>query len=164
LLFSITHPLISTSQRTCQDTAQLPNLTINHLPDELLLVIFDSYRQGIDSYDHQWRRKYVWFNLTHVCRKWCAVMFASSSRLDLITVGPKKPGHIKTILSGHLPILIDYKCMHEDLTGSALWRMRATFRHHDRVRKITFAGTGTWIDEFIRATNDSFAREPFPSF
>jgi hypothetical protein len=90
---------------------------INHLPDELLLEIFDSYRQGIDPHNHQWKKNHTWINLTHVCRKWCAVMFASSSRLDLITVGPKKPGHIKTILSGHLPILIDYKCMHEDLTG-----------------------------------------------
>ena len=89
----------STSQRTCQDTEQSPNLTINHLPDEMLLEIFDSYRQITDQYDHQWRKKHVWFNLTHVCRKWRAIMFASSSRLDLgITVGPQKPGHIKTIL------------------------------------------------------------------
>jgi hypothetical protein len=54
-------------------------------------------------------------------------MFASSSRLDLgITVGPQKPGHIKTTLSSPLPIFIEYKCLsYGDITGSALWRMRA---------------------------------------
>jgi hypothetical protein len=57
-----------------------------------------------------------------------------------ITVGLKKPGHIKTILSGHWPIFIDYECMFIDITGSALWRMRATLKHQDRVRKIAFEG------------------------
>jgi hypothetical protein len=118
-------------------------LTINNLPGEVLLEIFASYRQGIDPYDSQWRKKYAWFNLAHVCRKWRAVMFASSSRLDLnIIVGPEKPGHIKTILSGHLPILIDYLRLYRpgDMTDSALWRMRAALRHRDRVREISFRG------------------------
>jgi hypothetical protein len=57
-------------------------------------------------------------------------MFASSSRLDLksnIIVGPKKPSHIKTILSGHFPILSDYWSLYRpwDITGSVIWRMRA---------------------------------------
>jgi hypothetical protein len=84
-------------------------------------------------------------------------MFASFSRLDLgITVGPKRPEQIKTILSGYLLILVNYQCMDKDITGSALWRMRATLRHHDRVRRITFTGTAAWINEFIRATNCPF--------
>jgi hypothetical protein len=143
---------------TCHDTEQSPNLTINHLPDEVLLEIFDSYRQGIGHYDRRWKKKYVWFNLTHVCRKWRAVMFASSSRLDLgITVGPKKPGHIKTILSGHLPILINYNRMHREITGSALWRMRAALKQHrDRVREINFGGTRANFDKFFELTNCPF--------
>jgi hypothetical protein len=131
-------------------------LTINDLLDEVLLDIFDFYRQGVDSYD-QWREKYVWFNLTHVCRRWRAVIFASSLRLDLgITVGPTKPKDIETILAGPLPILIDYKCMYEEMTSSALWRMRAALKHHDRVRGISFRGTSVWSNEFFRATNHSF--------
>jgi hypothetical protein len=114
---------------------------INHLPDEVLLEIFDSYQQTIDPYGHQWRNKYVWLNLAHMCRRWHAVMFVSSCHLDLnIIVGPKKLGNIKTILSGHLPILIDYSCLHRprDITGSALWHMRATLRHCNRMREISF--------------------------
>ena len=127
------------SQGTRPDAEWSPNLTINNLPDEVLLVIFDLYRQGVDSYDHQWREKYVWFNLTHVSRRWRAVVFASLSRLDLgITVGPIKPDNIETILSSQLPILIDYKCMYQDMSSSALWRMRASLEQRDRVRGITF--------------------------
>src|SRR6267154_6383359 len=116
------------------DAERSPNLAINHrLPDEVLLEVFDSYRQSISFYSHYWREKYAWFNLAHVCRRWRAVMFASSSRLDLIIiVGPEKPGHIKTILSGPLPILIDYSHLYGppvEITGSALWRLRAALRH-----------------------------------
>ena len=145
-----------TSQGTRQDT-ESPNLTINHLPDEVLLVIFDFYRQGVDSYDHQWREKYVWFNLTHVSRRWRAVVFASSSRLDLgITVGPIKPVHIETILSNPLPIFIKYKCMYQDMSSSAIWRMRAALEQRDRVREICFEGSIGHFDEFFMATNCNF--------
>jgi hypothetical protein len=66
-------------------------------------------------------------------------MFASSSRLDLnVVVGPVKPRHIKTILSGHWPILIDYSQSFapSDITGSAVWRMHAVLKRRDRVRDL----------------------------
>ena len=133
-------------------------MTFNHLPDELLLEIFDSYRQRIG---YKWRKKYVWFNLAHVSKKWRAVMFTSSSRLDLgIIVGPKKPAHIKTLLSGPWPILLDFNFtrIFDNVTGSAIWRMRAALEHHpDRVRKISFEGSGANLYKFFKAAN-----RPFP--
>jgi hypothetical protein len=107
-------------------------------------------------------------------------MFASVTRLDLgITVGPEKPGHIKTILSGPLPIFLDFRCIYhpihdreEDtagdivdidaiptgITGSALWRMRAVLKHHpDRVRDITFEGEWTRFNKFFKMTNCAFS-------
>ena len=100
----------------------------------------------------------MWFNLAHVCRNWRAVMFASASRLDLgIAVGPEKPGHIKTILSSPLPIYIDYQCECREMTDSALWRMRVVLQHHhDRVRRISLAGSTAWYDKFVNATNYPF--------
>ena len=132
-------------------------MTIDHLPDEVLLEIFDSYRQTIDQYDYsyQWKKNYVWLNLAHVCKRWRDVMIASSSRLDLdITVGPQKPGHIKTFLSIPLPIFVCYNCYYGygDITGSALWRMRAALRHRDRVREISFQGSKASFNDFFRAT------------
>jgi F-box-like len=142
-----------------QSPANLTN--INRLPDEVLLEIFDLYRQSIiNQYDYQWRKKYGWFNLAHVCRRWHAAMFASTSRLDLnIVVGPEKPSHIKTILSGHLPILIDYSDPYGPsgiITASALWRMHAALRHRNRVREISFGGYGVTFKKFIKATNYHF--------
>jgi hypothetical protein len=132
-------------------------LTINHLPDEVLLEIFDSYRQSIDPYDHQWRKNHVWLNLAHVSRKWRAIVFASSFRLDLgITVGPENPDHIKTVLSSPLPIFIDYKKVYGYITGSARWRMRAALRHHDRVREIVFEGSRANFDGFFKETKCAF--------
>jgi hypothetical protein len=84
-------------------------------------------------------------------------MLASSSRLDLgITVGPEKPDHIKTILSGLMPIFIDYRDFYGDVTASALWRMRATLRHHDRVREIAFEGSSANCDKFFKGTKGAF--------
>ena len=139
-------------------------MTVNNLPDEVILEIFDYYRRSINSYDHQWRENYAWFNLAHVCRKWRAVTFASATRLDLgITVGPTKPAHIKTILSGPFPIHLDYELVPEDgnITHSSIWRMRTVLRLRDRVRGIAFAGGASKaslnnLNKFFKATNCSF--------
>lgn len=87
-------------------------------------------------------------------------MFASSSRIDVnVVVGPVKPGHIKSVLSSHLPILINYQHLGEvkDTIGS-LWRMCAALKRRDRVREIaiTFGWRGIIFKQFIRATNFHF--------
>jgi hypothetical protein len=133
---------------------------INHLPDEVLLEIFDSHRQGIGYfYYQQWKIKYGWFNLTHVCRKWRAVMLASSFRLDLgiaVRYEDSERGRIKTILSSPWPIFIRFGCMARKITGSALWSLRTAVEHRDRVREITFGGARAWFDEFFKATQFPF--------
>ena len=131
-------------------------MTINsNIPDEVLLEIFDSYREDIDPYD-QWRKQHVWIYLTHVCRRWRAVMLASSSRLDLgITIGPQKPGHIKTILSGPLPIFVIYESMFGNIR-SARWRMLAALKHRDRVREISFQRMNAKFDKFFKETQCAF--------
>jgi hypothetical protein len=130
----------------------------------VLLEIFDFYRQGIYSYDREWKKSNVWWwtCLAHVCRKWRAVMLASPLRLDFaITVGPTRPDNIETILSGTLPIRIRYKIgpwRFRTPSGSPLWRLRDTLKHHDRVREISFEVLGAWWDEFFKETN-----RPFPA-
>jgi hypothetical protein len=124
----------------------------------VLLEIFDFYRQGIHLYYHQWRKSHVWIDLAQVCRKWRAVLFASYSRLDLgATMGPMRPLHIKTILSGPLPIFIDYRLKTREITGSPHWRLRNTLKHRDRVREIAFQGcSSTDFDKFFKETNCAF--------
>ena len=157
----MSHRLISTSQGTSQDTLTLAecqcssNLTINHLPDEVLLEIFDSFKVLIDS--GYWCTKFLHFILTHVCRRWRTIIFASTSRLGLhITVGPGRPRHLRTILSGPLPIFIGYNVKDFTVTKSSLWRLRSALKKHDRVRGISFKGSSAWFDEFFSATNCTF--------
>src|SRR5258708_15344702 len=47
-----------------------------------------------------------------------------------------------------------------DVTGSALWRMRATLREHDRVREVSFEGKNGSFEIFIKATGST--RLSFP--
>jgi hypothetical protein len=86
-------------------------------------------------------------------------MFASSFRLDInVIVGPVKPDQIKTILSGRLPILIDYSQLYgpSGTNRTAVWRMRAALGRRDRVRGISFGGYGVMFKKFIKATNYHF--------
>ncbi len=130
---------------------QLPNSQIKNLPDELLLEIFDLYREDVNH--DLWMDEYVWLRLAHVCRKWRTVMFTSPSRLGLcIPVGPQKPDHIQKVLSGPFPILVHYKRTRGDISGSALWRLRALLKHPDRLRGITFEGTSTGFHKFFSLT------------
>lgn len=104
-----------------------------------------------------WRKKYLWFNLTHVCRRWRAVVFASASRLDLtITLGPQGPDDIEKTLPGPLQILVNYRCKDVPVTDSALRRLRSALEHRDRVREIYSCGPTVWFDVFFEATKCSF--------
>ena len=147
-------PLTFDSESTSQDAEQSPNSMINRLPHELLLVIFDSYRQITDATDAcLWKDNHGWFNLSHVCRKWRAVMFASSSRLQLgISVKPYNLGDIdlKMVLSDPLPIIINFMNTYRDISGSNLQRMRTALeRHRGRVRGIAFRGESVQFDKYF---------------
>ena len=148
----MTDTLIFPSESTCQDGERFSNFTINHLPDELLLEIFDSCRQGISPCEFLWKEKHGWFSMAHVCRKWRAIMFASSSRLDLgISVRLQKLGEIKTVLSDPLPISIKFGTIHTKPTGGDKRRMRAALKQYRaRVREIFFNGGSAWFDKYFK--------------
>ena len=124
----------------------MPKLTINHLPDELLVEIFDlnrDLRDNKQNYQHMWSAD--WFKLIHVCKRWRAVVFASSSRLDLcFLLTPRNGGHMKTIMSRHfppLPIIINFPYKY---TAKDMGRVVAALKRPDRIRGIAFTGsTGT---------------------
>ena len=60
-----------------------PRMTIDALPDDVLLEIFELYlgKDVLDSFgDHNYDG---WQTLVHVCRRWRCIVFASPRRLDL---------------------------------------------------------------------------------
>jgi len=69
--------------RTTPDRYDVGQVTIDTLPDNVLLEIFDFYR-GEDMVFSElgWR----WRKLAHVCRRWRSVIFASPQRLELRVV------------------------------------------------------------------------------
>ncbi|KAH9990655.1 hypothetical protein BJV74DRAFT_987792 [Russula compacta] len=146
------------------------NLIIDDIPDEVLLEIFDSYRQFFreghrDQSD--WNRRPKWFKLVHVCKRWRRIVFASSTRLDLcLVIAPNNPGNMKTIFSPRippLPIALDYRlrgsfASYRCSNTKDLRRVLAALKRRDRVRGITFSGTVRDFGKFFNATN-----YPFPA-
>jgi hypothetical protein len=134
----------------------LPELTINRIPDELLVEIVDFYRQH-NVHNYQW-----WFKLIHVCKRWRAVIFASFFRLGLCFVlKPKMGGHMKTIMSRHfppLPIQIKYDKRDQNLTPKDMSRVLAALKRPDRIRGISFTGNSDNIGKLFKAT-----KCPFPA-
>ena len=55
-------------------------ISIDILPDEVILGIFYSYLLGYRSID---KRQNAWHPLVHVCRRWRAIVFGSPHHLDL---------------------------------------------------------------------------------
>ncbi|KAH9990636.1 hypothetical protein BJV74DRAFT_421172 [Russula compacta] len=143
-----------------------PNLIIDNLPDEVLLDIFDSYRQHFTHDQSLWNTKHKWFKLMHVCRRWRCIVFASSTRLDLcLFVSNSNPGNMNTIFSPHLsplPIAINHDCpplgVTSHMKGKEIGCMLAVLKRcGDRVRGITFSGSAPDFDKLFEAT-----KHPFP--
>ena len=61
-------------------------MTINNLPEDALLEIFDAYRQDMEllpRYEIIWNSNDGWFKLTHVCRRWRRLVHLSPTRLHV---------------------------------------------------------------------------------
>ena len=56
---------------------------IGTAPDEVLLDIFDFYRQDVMCSPYSWAGNWRWHTLVHVCRRWRHIVLTSSGRLDL---------------------------------------------------------------------------------
>jgi F-box-like len=163
---TVSLPLTSSKRQDASyDTKRSPKLTIDDLPDELLVEIFDLYRRAnVGLSDYQlWSIKLEWFNLIHVCKRWRTVMFESSSRLDLyFLLKPRMRGNLNTIMSRHsppLPIDIDYEYSPvQVLKPKDMGRMVAALKRPDRIRRIALSGKDEHLAKLFKAT-----KCPFPA-
>ena len=83
-----------------------PLVTIDTLPDDVLLEVFDHYRKL--RADH-WACLQGWYKLAHTCRRWRQLVFASSLRLILqlrCTFGTPVTDMINH--SPPFPLILDY--------------------------------------------------------
>jgi hypothetical protein len=118
-----------------------PRTTIRSIPNEVLLEIFDSFRQSFQregDYERAWNSNDGWFKLAHVCREWRQLVLTSPSRL-----------HIRLLFTRHrsgraiairrlppLPIVVDYRS--GAWTVKTQLRMISALSYPDRVCGITF--------------------------
>jgi len=156
--------LFSYSHNGPNDHQLSPRATICSIPSEVLLEIFDSFRQSFQrggDYERVWNSNKGWFKLAHVCREWRQVVLTSPSRL-----------HIRLLFTEHrsgraiairrlppLPIVVDYR-FGARLAQTQL-RMISALAYPDRVCGITFnmsPGQSEHSSELLAAMN-----QPFPS-
>ncbi|KAI0285565.1 hypothetical protein BC826DRAFT_1179044 [Russula brevipes] len=110
--------------------------TIDDLPDDALLGIFDFYLD--DKSPNNIYSADKWHTLVHVCRWWRSVVFSSPRRLDLrlLCTGGRS---VRVMLDiwPTLPIQIEY---HHDWSRMKLDSIIAALEYPDRVRHISIIG------------------------
>jgi F-box-like len=133
-------------------------LTINDFPEEVLLDIFDSYREKfyVSNYARDWSRANGWFKLAHVCQKWRRIVLTSTSRLDLqlyLTVY----NYVNAVMMRRLPPLpIVLDCSMGARTTRDHARIVHALKYCDRIREIAFIGSGPGLNKILKATKRSF--------
>jgi hypothetical protein len=124
-------------------------LSINILPDDVLLEIFGHYvilSQHVDA----------WHELVHVCQRWRYVVFNSPRRLDLrLRCTDRTPVTNMLDIWPALPIEIFY---HSPLPDSGVNNIISALQQHNRVCTIDIWGvSNSLLKEFAAM------QEPFPA-
>jgi hypothetical protein len=130
-------------------------LSINVLPDEVLLTIFDCCAGG-ESEDKLTKNEIeAWQSLAHVCRRWRGVVFESPRRLNLrLVCTSRTPVREMLDVWPAFPLLIqDRVCPAEGVDNIV-----AVLERNDRVDKIElFDVSSTLLEKGLAAL-----QEPFP--
>ena len=107
-------------------------ITINELPENILLEIFDFYRKN--SFD---TRLWKWHLLAHVCRRWRQIVFSSPLRLNLRILCTSRTSVENLSIWPTFPIDIEYN-FGGDINPSGQDNVVAALKHPDRVCGVSF--------------------------
>ena len=137
---------------TIANWCDIGRMTIDILPDDILLVIFDHYVAEADD-DGKYEG---WQMLVHVCQNWRYVVFQSPLRLDLrILCSAETPVREKLTLLPQLPIIIAQssffstsKCGEDNII--------AALGHNDRICKIALAIPSSLLERVFAAMQKTF--------
>jgi hypothetical protein len=115
-------------------------VTIDVLPDDVLLEIFDSYRED-EIHRSYLKCNWKWTTLAHVCRRWRGIIFVSPQRLHLrISCNPMTPVKASLDVWPPFPIAIicsvlhvmHYKLQRYEIEGNII----AALKYRDRISDI----------------------------
>jgi hypothetical protein len=153
---------------TCVDRSVLgqPGVTIDMLPDDVLLEIFDFYKWvrqlgtillvSCRYVPCQWR----WQNLAHVCRRWRHIILASPRRLDLrVFCIPSTPTRNLPNIWPSFPISINAHFRIFSWSAEAEENIIAALGQRDHISEISLSGlTGPMMERFA-----AVMEEPLPA-
>ena len=131
--------------------------TIDMLSDDVLLEIFDSYREILVWYKVGW----PWHLLVHVCQRWRQVIFTSPHRLNLqllCTFGT--PVRKNLGIWPPFPVLVNYYpyfVTHPGFTPNDEDNAVAALEHHNRVYSVNLELTSPQLGRMVTAM-----QEPYP--
>ena len=137
------YPAISVD---CCDVGQA-QLTIDTLPDDALLYVFDFYLAQASEVE-------AWHTLVHVCRRWRNLVFGSPRRLN-VRIACTTESPVKEMLGvlPALPIVISGSC--KSLTNFD--NVKTALEHHDRVCQIKLFFIVCELEDIIAPL-----QKPFP--
>ncbi|KAH9172871.1 hypothetical protein EDB89DRAFT_2242611 [Lactarius sanguifluus] len=129
--------------------------TIDTLPDDVLLEIFDFYRSQSYTYHPSiWK----WHILVYVCQRWRHIIFASPHRLNLrILCTHNTPVRKNVGVWPIFPIVIDYRHAWSGITPSDEDNVIAALEQPGRVCSLRLVVTGSQLGKMA-----TVMQEPFP--
>ena len=127
---------------------------VNALPDDVLLFIFDHYRQSTVGAHSSWCQ--IWCTLAHVCKRWKELILASSRRLDVqlrCTFGTYAEDLIA--YSPALPLVLDYQSRHDEKwTYADMDSVIVALNQLHRAREIALSAPASMLAKLTAAMAD----------
>jgi hypothetical protein len=142
----VQHPAMTVDCRDVNHAGQT-QMTIDTLPDDALLYVFDFYVAQAPKVE-------AWHTLGHVCRRWRILLFGSPRRLNL-QIACTNGTRVKEKLGvwQDLPIVISRSCG----SPTDLDNIKAALEHHARVCKIKLLPVVCHLEDIV-----SSLQKPFP--
>ena len=131
-----------------------PRVTIDALPDNVLIDIFDFYNREDPYLLFYGPKLWWWHRLVHVCQRWRSLVFGSPLRLDLhLRCTWKTP--VREMLDVWPPLPIEIQLYDSHDADNII----AALKHRDRVRGISILNPTSPQLEGLA----SMLQEPFPA-
>jgi F-box-like len=131
-------------------------ITIEILPDDILLEVFDFYRLHAErvSRGGPWK----WQCLAHVCRRWRYILSTSPRRLNLRII-LKSRAHMKSIIDSwpEFPIVIRYRGpKSQKMKTKGVNNIIDALHYPDRICEVDLVATSSVLGSLIRLLEKSF--------
>ena len=142
-----------------ENSKYFPLTSINTLPNEVLLEVFDQYRSvtaGKRTGSQGW-----WYTLVHICRRWRQLVFASSVRLNLqlrCTFGT--PVDDMICHSPPFPLVLDYgPRILKTWTGEDELGLLFALQHHlPRATEIVLSAPDSTLSKLTKSMTEAAPR------